>query len=63
MEDILEEFYTQNVDDFIPPPSPGTPPATPNPTTRRPTVEDAAYPTTNMDRFIEPYPDDAGQGI
>jgi hypothetical protein len=63
MDDILEEFYTQNVDDFVPPPSPRTPPATPNPTSRRPTVEDAAYPTTNMDRFVEPYPGDAGQGI
>ena len=35
----------------------------PHLTGRQVTVDDAAYPTTNMDRFVEPYPSDAGQGI
>jgi hypothetical protein len=62
--DILGEFNTQNVEDFVPPPSP--PPASRNPpnlTSRRATVKDAAYLTTNMNRFVEPYPGDAGRGI
>ena len=60
MDDIFDGFDTQDVDDFVPPPPPGTPPHL---TGRRVTVDNAAYPTTNMDRFVEPYPGDAGQGI
>lgn len=62
MDDILEELNTQNIDldDFVPPRPPEIPPIV---SSRQAPVQSTAYPTTNMDRFVEPYPGDAGQGI
>jgi hypothetical protein len=57
--DILEEYHTEMVDDFMLPSPP-----------RRATVEDddeeddeITYRNNKLDRYIEPYPGEAGQGM